>query len=65
MTKCYIIVVTWALVVYLIYTPSALGLRVGLRVYISDKPLLPMLQLYSGNHYAGLTTVLINSNIAN
>ena len=42
--KWYITVVTWALVVCLIYTPSALVLW----VYISGKPLMPMLQLYKG-----------------
>ena len=39
--KCYIIVVTQALVVCLICPPSALGLR----VYISGRPLVPVLQL--------------------
>ena len=43
---CYIIVITWALVVCLICTPSALGpAALGPRVYISGKPLMPMLQL--------------------
>ena len=51
-TRWYIIVVTWALVVYLIYTPSALGLW----VYISSKPLLSMLQLY--NVYISRLTVV-------
>ena len=32
MDKCYIIVVIWALVVYLIYAPSALGLWVYIRL---------------------------------
>ena len=37
--------------VYLIYTPSALGsAALWLRVYISGKPLLPMLQLYNNHH---------------
>ena len=36
--KCYIIVIPCALVVRLIYTPSALGLR----VHISGKSLMPM-----------------------
>ena len=45
--KKYITVVTWALVVCLIYTPSALGpAALVLWVYISGKPLVPMLQLY-------------------
>ena len=40
--KCYIIiVVTQALVVCLIHPPSALGPR----VYISGRPLVPVLQL--------------------
>ena len=41
--KWYITVVTWVLVVCLVYTPSALTLW----VYISGKPLEPMLQLYN------------------
>ena len=45
-TKWYITVVTWALMVCLIYTPSALGpAALVLCVCISGKPLLPMLQL--------------------
>ena len=44
--KCYIIVVTQALVVCLICPPSALGpAALGLRVYISGRPLVPVLQL--------------------
>ena len=44
--KCYIIVVTQALVVCLICPPSALGpVALGLRVYISGRPLVPVLQL--------------------
>ena len=40
------IVVTWARVVCLIYTPKARGQQArGLRVYISGKPRVPMLQL--------------------
>ena len=39
--KCYIIVVTQALVVCLICTPEARGPR----VYISGRPLVPVLQL--------------------
>ena len=40
------IVVTWARVVCLIYTPKARGPQArGLRVYISGKPRVPMLQL--------------------
>ena len=39
--KCYILLVTCALVIYLICMPSALGLR----AYISGKSLVPMLQL--------------------
>ena len=43
---CYNIVVTWARVVCLIYTPEAQGPQAqGLRVYISGKPQVPMLQL--------------------
>ena len=35
-TKWYIIVITWALVVYLIYTPSVLNtVALGLWLYIS------------------------------
>ena len=41
-------VVIWALVVCLIYTPSALGpVALVLLVHISGKPLVPMLQLYN------------------
>ena len=44
--KCYIIVVTQALVVYLICPPSALGpAALRPRVYISGRPLMPVLQL--------------------
>ena len=44
--KCYIIVVTQALMVYLICPPSALWpAALGLRVYISGRPLVPVLQL--------------------
>ena len=46
--KWYITVVTWALMVCLIYTPSALGpAALVLWVYISGKPLELMLQLYN------------------
>ena len=46
--KWYITVVTWSLVVCLMYTPSALGpAALVLWVYISGKPLMPMLQLYN------------------
>ena len=39
----YILVMPWALVICLIYTPSALRpAALGLRVYISGKPLVPM-----------------------
>ena len=41
--KCYIVVIPWALVVCLIYTSSALGpAALELWVYISGKPLMPM-----------------------
>ena len=41
--KCYIVVISWALVVHLIYTSSALApAALELRVYISGKPLMPM-----------------------
>ena len=50
--KCYIIVVTQVLVVCLICTPEARGpmytrspAALGLRVYISGRPLVPVLQL--------------------
>ena len=44
--KCYILLVTCALVIYLICMPSALGpAALGLRAYISGKSLVPMLQL--------------------
>ena len=44
--KCYILLVTCALVIYLICMPSALGpVALGLRAYISGKCLMPMLQL--------------------
>ena len=44
--KCYILLVTCALVIYLICMPSALGpVALGLRAYISGKSLVPMLQL--------------------
>ena len=39
--KCYILLVTCALVIYLICMPEARGLR----AYISGKSLMPMLQL--------------------
>ena len=45
-TCIHYIVVTWARVVCLIYTPKARGPQArGLRVYISGKPRVPMLQL--------------------
>ena len=43
--KCYIIVVTQALVVCLICPPSGRPAALGLRVYISGRPLVPVLQL--------------------
>ena len=44
--KYYILLVTCALVIYLICTSSALGpAALGLRAYISGKSLVPMLQL--------------------
>ena len=44
--KCYILLVTCALVIYLICMPSALRpAALGLRAYISGKSLVPMLQL--------------------
>ena len=44
--KCYIIVIPCALVIRLIYTPSALGpAALGLWVYISGKPLMPMVYI--------------------
>ena len=44
--KCYIIVVIQALVVCLICPPPVLGpAAVGLQVYISGRPLVPVLQL--------------------
>ena len=44
--KCYILLVTCALVIYLICMPSALEpAALGLRAYISGKSLVPMLQL--------------------
>ena len=46
--KYYITVVTWALMVCLIYAPEAQGpVALRLQVYISGKPRVPMLQLYS------------------
>ena len=42
--KCYILLVTCALVIYLICMPSA-------RAYISGKSLVPMLQLLLVSHY--------------
>ena len=48
--KCYIIVVTRALVFCLICTPSSLGpAALVIRVYISGRTLLPMLQLLNVN----------------
>ena len=45
--NCYLIVVTWALVVCLIYTPSALGLApLRFQVCISGKSLLPTCAYY-------------------
>ena len=44
--KCYILLVTCALVIYLICMPKARGPQArGLRAYISGKSLVPMLQL--------------------
>ena len=44
--KCYIVVIPCALVVHLIYTPSVLGLEaLGLWMYISGKPFVPMVSL--------------------
>ena len=44
--KCNILVVTWALVLCLIYMPKARGpVALGLWAYISGKALVPMLQL--------------------
>ena len=49
--KCYILLVTCALVIYLMCMPSALGpVALGLRAYISGKSLVPMLQLLHINH---------------
>ena len=45
---CYILLVTCALVIYLICMPSALGLQ----AYISGKSLVPMLQLLHVRIYA-------------
>ena len=48
--KCYITVVTQALVACLICTPLALGpAALGLRVYISGRPLVPVLQLLNND----------------
>ena len=48
--KCYIIVVTQELVVCLICPPSALRpAALRRRVYISGRPLVPVLQLLRGN----------------
>ena len=45
-TKCHIIIITWALIVCLIHILSTLRpATLGLRVYISDKSLVLMLQL--------------------
>ena len=44
--NCYIVVISWALVVRLIYTPSALApAALELQVYILRKPLMPMVSL--------------------
>ena len=44
--KCYILLITCALAIYLICMPSALApAALGLRAYISGKSLVPMLQL--------------------
>ena len=46
--KCYIVVVTQALVACLICPPSALGpaaLGLRIQVYISGRPLVPVLEL--------------------
>ena len=50
--KCYILLVTCALVIYLICKPSALGsAALGLLAYISGKSLMPMLQLLHKTWY--------------
>ena len=72
--KCYILLVTCALVIYLICMPSALGpAALRLRAYISGKSLMPMLQLvhtititrkmtelrkFTNCSYAPITTVM-------
>ena len=56
--KCYIIVVTQALVVCLICPPSALGpAALGLRVYISGRPLVPVLQMLHSIFYGEYYTI--------
>ena len=58
--KCYILLVTCALVIYLICMPSALGpAAIGLRAYISGKSLVPMLQLL---HVLSLGIMFIKMN---
>ena len=52
--KCYILLVTCALVIYLICMPSALGpAALRLRAYISGKSLVPTLQLLHNVTYVG------------
>ena len=55
--KCYITVIPCVLVVRLIYSPSALGpAALGLRVYISGKPLMPMVCPWASGVYIRQTT---------
>ena len=57
--KCYILLVTCALVIYLICMPSALGpAALGLRAYISGKSLMPMLQLL---HVASINQLILSN----
>ena len=57
--KCYILLVTCALVIYLICMPSALGLQ----AYISGKSLVPMLQLLHNQLCYNITSPLYSDLI--
>ena len=58
--KCYILLVTCALVIYLICMPS------GLRAYISGESLVSMLQLlHTVSKMSLLSTVTLSKNVLN
>ena len=62
----YVIVVTWVLIVCLIYTPKMQGLQAqGLRVHISGKPRVPMLQLIYTTQLLGHQPAYITNKVKN